>query len=147
MNIIRYHTPKRTSRPLSSQFSALADLLGASFTRPVSERSCERFPAVEVSEDDEQFTVRLEAVGLTKESFDVSLQDQVLTISRERNQANKTAEPDSSSSRNQGFSRSLTLSGQVNVAGVRATYQDGILTVSLPKAEAAKPRKVEITSE
>jgi HSP20 family protein len=99
-----------------------------------------------VYEDADKVTVQLELAGVKKEDFDISLQDDVLTISGERKSESEKREGESyRSERSFGsFSRSVTLPSPVKSADVKATYQDGILTVTLPKAEEAKPRKIQV---
>lgn len=145
MNITRYTTPRFLTSPAFGEVSRLTDLLDAAFSFPFSfrNRSREWFPPVEVLEEDGTLTVHLEAVGLKKDDFEISLQDKVLTISHECSQANIEKTPVS----RQSFSRSLTLPAAVDPAKVEAVYQDGVLTITLPKAEEEKPRKIEIRSK
>jgi hypothetical protein len=77
-----------------------------------------------------------------KEDFDISLQDGVLTIAS----GSRAAEGESlRSERSFGaFSRSITLPSPVNTEAVKAAYEDGVLTVTLPKAEEAKPKKIQV---
>jgi HSP20 family protein len=74
------------------------------------------------------------------------LHDGVLTISGERKFKSEEREGESlRSERSFGtFSRSITLPSPVNAEGVKATYEDGILTVILAKAEEAKPKKIQV---
>ena len=85
---------------------------------------------------------------MKKEDFDISLQDDVLTISGERKTGGEKREGESfRSERFFGtFSRSITLPAPVKADEVKATYEDGVLTVTLPKAEEAKPKKIEVRS-
>jgi HSP20 family protein len=103
-------------------------------------------PALDVAEDKDGFRVRLELPGLKREEIDVSLEDGALTITGER----KTETPQEGSTihrqeRHYGkFSRTLTLPSEVVADKVKAAYKDGILTVTLPKAEAAKPKTIAV---
>jgi HSP20 family protein len=103
-------------------------------------------PALDVAEDKDGFRVRLELPGLKREEIDVSLEDGVLTITGER----KAETPQDGSTihrqeRHYGkFSRTLTLPSEVVADKVTAAYKDGILTVTLPKAEAAKPKSIAV---
>lgn len=103
-------------------------------------------PALEVIEDEECITVRLEVAGMKKEDFDLSLQDDNLMISGERRQENAVGQGESfRSERFFGkFSRTVQLSSPVQSGAVEATYENGVLTVTLPKSEEAKPKRIEV---
>lgn len=104
-------------------------------------------PAVDLRDDKDAFTVTLEAAGMKKEDFEISYHDGVLSISGER-RADSVGEGRQYFRRERftgRFSRSLTMPGEVNPANISASYKDGILAVSLPKAEEAKPKRIEVT--
>jgi len=103
-------------------------------------------PALDIEEDAEKVTVTLEVAGLKKVDFDISLEDDTLTISGERINEAETREGASfRSERFFGrFSRSVRLATPVKTDAVTATYENGLLSVVLPKAEEAKPRKIAI---
>ena len=99
---------------------------------------------MDVYQDKDQFTVRVELAGLKKEEIDISLHGDTLTIAGERKHQ-ENADQGFRTERFFGkFQRSLTLPALVNAEKVKATYQNGILTVTLPKAEEAKPKQIEI---
>lgn len=102
-------------------------------------------PALDVSEEKDALSVRLELPGVKKEDIAVSLHDGTLTISGERKpdslQKGETRRTERFVGR---FQRSIVLPSTVSAAGVKAAYVDGILSVHLPKAEEAKPRQIEI---
>lgn len=105
-------------------------------------------PPLDVQEDKDNYTVRVEVPGLKREDIEVSLEDSVLTISGER----KTETPAEGTEVHRQerfygkFSRSITLPTGVATDKVKASYKDGILTVTLAKAEEAKPKQI-IVSE
>ena len=83
---------------------------------------------------------------MRKEDIDVSLHDGMLTIAGERQSPSSEGENAERTERFSGkFRRSITLPTRVDAGKVSASYKDGILTVTLPKAEEAKPKKVEVT--
>jgi len=147
MRLISYGQPLT---PWSSfdRLSSLRELLDSAFQLAGSGDRAERSwaPALDIHEDAEKVTVRLEAAGLKKEDFDISLHDDNLTVSGERKNETESREGESfRSERFFGrFSRTITLPAQVKADAVSATYTDGILTVTLPKAEEAKPRKIAV---
>lgn len=102
----------------------------------------ERLLPLDIYENSERVTVRVEAPGLRKEDFDLSLQEDTLTISGERRSSNDREEKKDVC--RERFSRVVTLPAAVNPDAVTATYEDGVLTVTLPKAEQARPRRIEV---
>lgn len=103
-------------------------------------------PALDVHDDKEAFTVTLEAPGLKKENFEISYHDGVLSIAGERKQVEEAKEKNYfRRERLFGrFTRSVSLPTAVKPGAVTANYKDGILTVTLPKAEEAKPKQIEV---
>jgi HSP20 family protein len=103
-------------------------------------------PALDLYEDKDNVIVKAELPGLKKEDIDVSLHDGALTISGERKTETKFDEAQTHrAERFVGrFSRSVTLPSPVSVEKITATYQDGILTITLPKTEEAKPRQIAV---
>lgn len=105
-------------------------------------------PAVNVSENDKSFEIELAAPGIKKEEFKVDVKDGVMTIScatkKEEEEKKKNYTRREFSSRS--FSRAFTLPDNVDQKNVSAKYTDGVLHVTLKKAEKAVPagRNVEI---
>ena len=152
MNIIRYHNQGRSDLGQTfDRFAALRDemdrLFDGSFG-PVfrTPGSFSRWaPALDVYQDKDQFTVVAELPGLKKEDIELSLQNGVLTISGERKQEKKNEEGYRNERFSGRFQRSVTLPTSVDGDKVKATYQDGILKVVLPKAEEAKPKQIQVS--
>ena len=104
-------------------------------------------PALDVQEDKDNYVFRAELPGLKREDIDVSLQDGVLVISGER-KAEKVEEGVEvhRQERHYGkFQRALTLPTPVAADKITAQYKDGVLTVTLPKVEEAKPKKIDVS--
>jgi HSP20 family protein len=103
-------------------------------------------PALEVHEDKDGYTIRVELPGTRREDIEVSLQDGALVISGERKA--EAIKEDTEVHRQERyfgkFSRTLTLPTAVSGDKVKAAYKDGILTVTLPKAEEAKPKQIAV---
>jgi HSP20 family protein len=147
MSIIRYKSPELTPWTPFDRWSSLRDFLDSAFQLAGPVRGSFGWaPAMDVYEDDDKVTVELELAGMKKEDFDISLHDDVLTISGERKSESEKRDGESfRSERSFGsFSRSVTLPAAVKSDEVKATYKDGVLTVTLPKAEEAKPRKIQV---
>jgi HSP20 family protein len=103
-------------------------------------------PALDVYEDNDNLIVRAEVPGMKKDDINISLHDNVLTVSGERR--NEKKYEGSQTSREERFfgrfTRSVALQKQVDSNRVKAAYRDGILTITLPKAEEAKPRQITV---
>jgi HSP20 family protein len=103
-------------------------------------------PAVDVAEHENEFVVKVELPGVTKDDVKITMQDNILTVRGEKKQEKETK--DSSYHRVEraygSFQRSFTLPTPVKNDKIEATYQDGILTVNLPKAEEAKRKQIEV---
>ena len=103
-------------------------------------------PALDVEETDEAFQVHVEAPGVRPEDITITLEEGVLSISGERKfYEDKTDEGFRRIERRFGrFHRSLRLPAPVDADKVSATYAEGLLSVTVPKTEAARPRKIEV---
>ena len=103
-------------------------------------------PAVDIFEDKDKYVVKAELPGMRKEDIEVSLDGSTLTVSGERKQEQEKREGESyRAERFFGrFQRSVTLPLPVLGNKIEATYRDGILSVTLPKSEEAKPKQIQI---
>ncbi|MCI0634054.1 MAG: Hsp20/alpha crystallin family protein [Actinobacteria bacterium] len=103
-------------------------------------------PALDYSETEKEFVIRLEAPGVHKENLDVTLEQNVLTISGKRElRKEEEGEEFIWKERDEGrFVRSLRLPKPIDPENVTAVYQDGILTLRLPKAEPAMKNRITI---
>ena len=103
-------------------------------------------PALDLYEDKDNFVLKAELPGMKKEEIDISLHEGVLTLSGERKEERKEEGADTyRSERYYGrFHRTIALPSAVNGEKVSASYKDGILTVTLPKTEEAKPKQIPI---
>ncbi|MCC7477957.1 Hsp20/alpha crystallin family protein [bacterium] len=103
-------------------------------------------PAVDVRETAESFIVAAELPGMSKEDIHVELENGTLTIKGERRfEKQDESENYHFVERSYGsFYRSFGLPKNVNAEGISAEYRDGVLQVTLPKAEEVKPRKVSV---
>ncbi|HWG64341.1 MAG TPA: Hsp20/alpha crystallin family protein [Streptosporangiaceae bacterium] len=103
-------------------------------------------PMADVSETDDAYMIGVELPGVNKDDIDIQMQGSELVISGE---VKDTSEGDTGrrrrSSRRMGrFEYRTYLPTDINAEGVAANLQDGVLTVTVPKSEQAKPRKIEI---
>lgn len=103
-------------------------------------------PAVDVAEHENQYIVKVELPGVTKDDVKITMQQNVLTIRGEKKQETETKDSNFHRvERSYGsFQRSFSLPTHVKNEKIEASYKDGILTVTLPKAEEAKPKQIEV---
>jgi HSP20 family protein len=105
-------------------------------------------PAFDVSETEKELIVKAEVPGMDKKDININLSDGLLTITGEKKHEKKEeGENYHCFERRYGkFSRTMRLHSAVNTEKVDAMYKDGVLTITLPKTETVKPKKVEIKS-
>lgn len=93
------------------------------------------------------FVVHLDLPGVDPSSIDVSTEQNVLTISAERHWEAVEGDDVVANERRQGtFSRQLFLGNALNAEEIHASYDNGVLTLTIPVAEKAKARRIEVTS-
>lgn len=103
-------------------------------------------PSLDVREDSNEFTLYVELPGVSSDDVDITLEDNVLTISGQRSSYEDVEEGEFRRvERHFGrFHRSVRLPDRVVGDEVNARYADGVLTITVPKAEEAKPRRIAI---
>jgi len=103
-------------------------------------------PAVDIEEQPEKYTVRAELPGMKLEDIKITLKDNQLVVRGEkRRDEEKKDNTYHRVERVYGqFERAFTLSHAVQSDKIEATYRDGVLEVSIPKADEAKPREIQI---
>jgi len=105
-------------------------------------------PKTDISENENEFLVRAEVPGIDKKDIDITLSDGLLTIKGEKKFENeeKNENYHRRESSYGSFTRSFQLSSEIENDGIEANYRDGVLKITLPKAEAAAPKKIEVKS-
>jgi HSP20 family protein len=100
-------------------------------------------PAVNITENDKAYNIEVAAPGLAKNDFNVNLEENVLTISSEKEEKNE--EKNDNYVRREfsynNFRRSFVLPESVNAEKIEASHKDGILNISIPKEEVKKLTK------
>ena len=153
MKLIRYQAPNSTPWPALDRWSNLRDELNSFFDMPFwsdVNRTGQLFtgwsPALDLYQSGDHFIAMIELPGMRKEDIDISLHDGTLTISGERKHESTNGDKAERTERYVGtFRRSIALPTQVDANKVSATYHDGILTVTLPKAEEVKPKQIQVS--
>ena len=120
------------------------------FARPEGEQETlamgNFIPPVDVYEDAHALVLKLEVPGIKQEDLDVRVENQTLTVKGERkfDKDQKEENFHRIERRYGSFSRTFTLPQTVDTGSPKASYEYGVLTISLPKKEAAKPRQVKV---
>lgn len=147
MRLVRYTYPSfRTLAPTDFQrspWSGLETEIDRLFATALSDFSTQasstRFP-VDLYEDKDHTFVRAELPGLHRDDINVEMTDGYLTIAATRKTPAQNGEGEESYS----FSRTIAIDEAVQTDKVGATYENGVLTVTLPKREEAKPKKISV---
>jgi HSP20 family molecular chaperone IbpA len=103
-------------------------------------------PVTDIFETDQALTLILEMPGVRKESVDVQVENDVLTISGRIDFSNYEGLQPVYTEYNVGdYARSFQISSKLDQAKIKAQLKDGVMTLLLPKAEKAKPRKIAVS--
>lgn len=155
MNIVRYYQPRTSLFAPVSGFSGRAPLAAFErefdrlFNSALSDMMTlapelggtgpNRF-AVDLYEDKDNTFVRAELPGVDRKDLNVEMVDDYLTISGSR----KVFTEDGKTTESVAFTRSISIPDAVQADKITAAYENGVLTVTLPKREEAKPKKVTV---
>ena len=103
-------------------------------------------PPVDIFEEDDAIRILTEVPGVKPEDVKISVEGNVLTVQGTKRQvAAEQTERVHRYERTYGsFERSFTLPATVDPSGIKATYENGVLIVTLPKVEKAKPRQIQV---
>ena len=152
MSIIRYQSPDLSAWRSLDRWSNLRDEINSLFALPgwaETTRQAQLFngwtPALDLYQTTDDVVALVELPGMRKEDIELSLQDGILTISGERKEEGTDGDKNARTERFVGkFRRSISLPTRVDAGKVNATYKDGILTVTMPKAEEVKPKQIQV---
>jgi len=123
----------------------LAHALGL-HTQQANARASAWVPALDISERKDAYLVTVELPGLKPEDLDITMEDGLLTIQGERQFTSESSEQQFHrvERRYGAFRRSITLPTHVMAEGIQASFQDGVLQILVPKAEEAKPKRIQV---
>jgi len=138
--------PEQTA--IATPFRLFEDMFNNWAARSVSTRERESWkPAVDILEKDSKILIRTELPGITENDFDLKIDGKTLTIQAEK----KMESEDSGFSYHRvessygTFSRSFDLPDTVDTEKIHASYDNGVLTVSIPQKPEVKPRSIKIS--
>ncbi len=147
MTLVRFNKGHRGDLArLHGEMDDLFDGFFRGLDRPFS--GYKAWPAIDVAEEEDAIVVRAEVPGCKADDIDISVHGNVLTISGEKKLSEEKKEKGyyHVESTYGSFRREVTLPTDVNQSKVDASYKDGVLSITLPKAEKAKSIKVKIKS-
>ena len=105
-------------------------------------------PAVDISEDKEAVKIKAELPGMTEKDIDLTYDNEIVTIKGEKREEHEEAKKDSyySECSYGSFERNIAVGGNVDWEKSTANYKNGVLNVTIPRKEEAKPKKIEVTT-
>jgi len=146
--LIRTRGPREMGRAFND-IDTLLDRFFGTTPMQVEPRADVSVPALDVSETHDAFVIHADLPGVRREDIGITLNDGEITIAV--TSANEREDKDETSGRllrrerhSRRYLRSLRIGEGIDADRVAATYVDGVLTVTLPKTEAARPRRIEI---
>jgi len=142
MSLIKYNR-----QPSLTTFDKFVDeFFNRSIGQFVGSDSLMSQPSVNVRETDNEFTVELAAPGLQKSDFNINIEDDSLIISAEQKQEHE--EKEEKFTRREfnytAFRRQFRLPETIDAEGIEAAYENGVLNITLPKKEEAKPQPARV---
>ena len=140
----------KVNNPMTKSFDGLVnDFLNdfpATFGKTMRE-DVFGFPPVNIRENADAYQLEIAAPGLEKSDFNLNLDKNILTISTEKKEESKEENPKfiRKEFSYKAFKRSFTVDEKIDATNISATYENGILKVTLPKKEEVKAAAKEIT--
>ncbi len=148
MNYLTTRRPMRNLFDLHNEMGRVfGDLLGSNEGGADVEHTA-WMPTADISETENSFEIRTELAGVSENDVNVSVTDNLLTIKGEKHQEEETDGKNYHrvERRYGSFQRSFTLPKHVETSDIKAGFKDGVLTLTIPKAEVAKPTEIAITA-
>ena len=150
--LTRWQRPELSVWPGFGRLTDLRDEIDRLFEAPLTQLARGSHllsgwsPALDIYEDKDNLFVKVELPGMKREDIDVSLHEGTLSISGERKGESKFEDAEVyRAERFVGrFQRTVTLPTPVAADKVKAQYKDGILAITLPKTEEAKPKQIDV---
>lgn len=141
MTLLKYNYPERDL--FSRRFS---DIMDEFFNDAVRTRRNSFTPSIDISENDNEFVIEVEVPGVDKENIQINMENNLLTISGERKfeEKKETKQYHRLETHYGRFSRSLSLPDNADSESVKASYENGILTITIDKSEKSLKKQIEI---
>ena len=136
----------RTAQDEMTQMSPmLAHALGLN-SQQANARASAWVPALDISERKDAYLVTVELPGVEADDLEITMEDGLLTIQGERQFTSESSEQQFHrvERRYGAFRRAITLPAHVMAEGIQASFEDGVLQILVPKAEEAKPKRIQV---
>ena len=142
MTLIKYNRPGRNL--VGRQFS---DIMDEFFNDAVNTRRDNFVPSIDVSETENQFMITAELPGMSKDDISINLENGRLSISGERNFSNEEQGRTFHRVETQygSFNRSFQLPDNISEESIKATYENGLLNITIEKSENEVKKQIEIS--
>ena len=143
------NTPRYDRDPFDT-FLRLQDVFSPRAAQPREHVSARVWsPTVDVFEDAGAIVIKADLPGVKQEDIDIEMNGDTLTIRGERKFEDEARRDNYVRVERQygAFQRAFTIGTPVEPEGVKATYRNGVLELTIPKAEAGKPKKVQVSAE
>ena len=143
MNMIRF----RPTRDMMTLQQEMNRLFNETLQREeTQEQQVQWAPRVDVAESQNDIVVQVEVPGMRREEINLTIEDNVLTLSGEKKQEALEGYRYHRAERTQGrFRRTFSLPASIDTAKVKAVYKDGLLAITLPKVEAHRPKEITVS--
>ncbi len=140
-------TLTRYTRPDTVMSKRFSDIMDEFFNDAVSDRRGNFIPSIDISESEDQFLISAELPGMNKEDINISLENNRLSISGERNfEKEETGKKYHRVETSYGsFERSFQLPDNVDEKSIKASYENGLLNISIDKSEDKVKKQIEIS--
>ena len=142
-------TPQRRSdlpvwHPLR-ELDNLSSRLSQLFDAPFGDMDAGLAPAIDIEETDDSFIVEADAPGVKEQDLDIELQNNELLIQGQYHERSRSGRLRRQERRSGKFTYRVTVPGKIDPDSVEAGLADGVLTITMKKAEETQSRKIEIT--
>ena len=144
-NLIRWEP----AREMMSLRDAMDRLFDDAFTHPLSLRDGWSAPAIDMFQTDDEIVVKAALPGITADEVQINVTGEVLTLKGEVNQKQEMEEKSwhIREQRFDSFERAIALPTDVVADKAKADFENGILTITLPKAEEVKPKSITVKAK
>jgi HSP20 family protein len=147
MALVRWNPRKYAvpQRGVFGDFDSVLDNLFDWSANPTASDCCDWTPRVDVVEEKDKYVAQVDLPGLKKDDIEVTMENDVLTISGERKLEKTDDDTVHRRERFSGkFTRSMSFPGDVDAEKIEAGFTDGVLRLTIPKSEVSKARAIEI---